>query len=77
MAKRPNLFKKHYYIRLTNEECKLFFEMIKGTTIEDETFLKRRSTNGYVYVYRRASGMLRGEPYRDWRKVTRAIYTAR
>lgn len=77
MAKRPNLFKKHYYIRLTNEECKLFFEMIKGTTIEDETFLKRRSTNGYVYVYRKENGYLRGEPYRDWRKITGAIYASR
>lgn len=77
MAKRPNLFKKHYYIRLNKEECETFFELLKGTTLENETFLKRKSTPGTVYVYRKAGGYLRGEPYRDWRRITSIMYQNR
>lgn len=77
MPKKNSLLYKHNYIRLSDEECKPFFEMIKGTSIEDETFLKRRSTPGMVYVYRKESEMFRGDRYRDWKKIVKNIYAGR
>ena len=77
MPKKNSLLHKHNYIRLSYEECKQFFEMIKGTSIEDEKFLKRKSTPGYVYVYRRDAHMFRGEKFGDWKKIVRSIYAGR
>lgn len=62
---------------MSYEECKQFFEMIKGTSIEDEKFLKRKSTPGYVYVYRMDAHMFRGEKFGDWKKIVRSIYAGR
>jgi len=77
MAKKPNLFRKHLYIRVNGEECERFFKLIKGTTIEDEKFCKRKSTPGMMYVYRKANWPFRGEQYRDWKYVVHKIYADR